>query len=85
MFRIAVYKLTTKLILVHNHPSGNTNVSDLDKSLTNRLMVVGQLLEIQVIDQLKLENTLHIAKKMKLKGMDIKTISEITGLSPEDI
>ena len=48
-------------------------------------MVVGQLLEIQVIDQLKLEDTLHIAKKMKLKGMDIKTISEITGLSPEDI
>ncbi|WP_409013185.1 JAB domain-containing protein [Emticicia sp. CRIBPO] len=38
MFRIAVYKLTTKLILVHNHPSGNTNVSDLDKSLTNRLI-----------------------------------------------
>ncbi len=127
IFRIAIYKLATKVIFVHNHPSGNTNISDLDKNLTKRLMVVGQLLEIAVIDhliisetefrsfqtegvmkeldksrwiieknlegevqkikleKLKLENTIAIANKMKLKGIDIETISEITGLEPDDI
>lgn len=127
IFRIAIYKLATKVIFVHNHPSGNTNVSDLDKNLTKRLMVVGQLLEIAVIDhliisetefksfqaegimkeldksnwiieknlegevqkikleKLKLESIINIAKEMKLNGIDVKLISKITGLEPDDI
>jgi|GEM_PF-5235072 len=60
-------------------------MNELDKSgwvIEQNLAGEAQKLKVE---KLKLENTLHIAKKMKLKGMDIKTISEITGLSPEDI
>lgn len=60
-------------------------MNELDKSgwvIEQNLAGEAQKLKVE---KLKLEHTLHIAKKMKLKGMDIKTISEITGLSPEDI
>lgn len=36
-------------------------------------------------EKLKLESIIAIADKMKLKGIDMDTISEITGLEADDI
>ncbi len=52
VFRIAVMKGAVKVILVHNHPSGELNSSEQDKDLTDRLIQVGIILNIRVIDHL---------------------------------
>lgn len=52
VFRIAVQKAASKLILVHNHPSGEVRPSDEDLELTDRLIQVGNILGIAVTDHL---------------------------------
>ncbi|XLS30485.1 JAB domain-containing protein [Flavobacteriaceae bacterium M23B6Z8] len=52
VFRMAIYKLANRVILVHNHPSGELNISDTDKNLTDKLLKVGKIIEIDVIDHL---------------------------------
>ena len=52
VFRMAIYKLAVRMILVHNHPSGETNISANDRDITDRLLKSGELLGIQVIDHL---------------------------------
>lgn len=51
-FRMAIYKLATQVIFVHNHPSGSTIASQADKDLTDYLYKAGKFLEINVIDHL---------------------------------
>ena len=50
--RSAVLKGATAVILVHNHPSGETTPSQADKTLTQRLVQVLQLVDIRVPDHL---------------------------------
>jgi DNA repair protein RadC len=52
VFRWAVMKGSVKVIMVHNHPSGEVRPSDADKDLTDRLIQVGRILNIEVIDHL---------------------------------
>jgi DNA repair protein RadC len=52
VFRIAVQKAAIKLILVHNHPTGETKPSKEDITITDRLIQVGKILAIDVIDHL---------------------------------
>ena len=52
VFRIPLYKSASKLILVHNHPSGILKPSDSDMDLTNRLMKAGDILDIEVMDHI---------------------------------
>ncbi len=52
VFRMAIYKLAAKVILVHNHPSGNATPSKGDHEFTDRLLKVGKLINIDVIDHL---------------------------------
>lgn len=52
VFRVAILKGAVKLILVHNHPSNSLKPSDADRNLTDRLMQVGNIIEIEVIDHL---------------------------------
>ncbi len=40
------------LIVAHNHPSGNPRPSATDKTLTEELVTMGQLLKIRVLDHL---------------------------------
>lgn len=40
------------IILVHNHPSGNTNPSEADRKITRRLKEACYLLEISLLDHL---------------------------------
>lgn len=52
VFRMGIYKLAVSMILVHNHPSGNLTPSQADKDFTDRLLKVGKLININVIEHL---------------------------------
>ncbi len=52
VFRVAVLKGAVKVILCHNHPSGEMKPSEADKDLTDRLIQVGRILNIEVTDHL---------------------------------
>lgn len=54
VFRDAVRSFASSVILVHNHPSGDPTPSDLDVLLTHRMVRVGRLLEIPVLDHIVL-------------------------------
>jgi len=52
IFKEAVLHEATKLILAHNHPSGNLDPSKADISLTKKLIEAGKTMDIQVVDHL---------------------------------
>ena len=52
VFRIAVQKAALKMVLVHNHPTGEMMHSQGDVEVTDRLLQVGRILGIEVIDHL---------------------------------
>ena len=52
IFNHALNHLASSVILVHNHPSGNTKPSEADKRLTKQLSEAGKLLEIAVLDHI---------------------------------
>ena len=57
VFRMAIYKMAVKVVLVHNHPSGNVKPSSADKDLTDRMLKTGELINIKVIDHLIISET----------------------------
>lgn len=53
IFRRALeLKIVTRLIISHNHPSGNLNPSEADKSLTCKIKDAGKLLDIVINDHI---------------------------------
>ncbi|MEA3421459.1 MAG: DNA repair protein RadC, partial [Acidobacteriota bacterium] len=52
VFADAISDRAAAVILIHNHPSGNVEPSDLDISLTKRLIKAGELLGIEVLDHI---------------------------------
>jgi DNA repair protein RadC len=71
VFRWAVMKGSVKVILAHNHPSGELKPSDADKDITDRLIQVGLILNIQVIDHM------IISVKSYLSFADIGLLAEL--------
>ena len=52
VFKNVIRNSGTSVVMVHNHPSGNTNPSSADISMTNRIKEAGNLLGIKLIDHL---------------------------------
>jgi DNA repair protein RadC len=52
LFRLALEKYATSVILAHNHPSGQLRPSQADIKLTHQLIRAGETLEIKVVDHL---------------------------------
>lgn len=52
IFKSALLKEATAIVLCHNHPSGDAKPSAHDKSLTKQLIMAGKVLEIKVIDHI---------------------------------
>jgi DNA repair protein RadC len=50
IFRPAIADSAHSIVVVHNHPSGDPNPSRLDLSLTRRLYLVADLLQIPLLD-----------------------------------
>lgn len=59
VFRVAVHKGASAVMLVHNHPSGVLEPSKADKDITDRLLQAGKILDIQVIDHLIISEKAH--------------------------
>lgn len=69
VFRVAVMKNASRVILVHNHPSGSLAPSDADKDITDRLIQVGRILNIDLIDHLIITPKSYISFR-SIKLMD---------------
>jgi DNA repair protein RadC len=52
IFELALRTKASAIIVAHNHPSGNLAPSEQDRELTKRLLRVGSLMEISVLDHL---------------------------------
>lgn len=61
VFRMGIYKLAVKMVLVHNHPSGNLKPSKTDVYLTDRMLKVGKIINIDVIDHLIITESKYIS------------------------
>ena len=63
VFREAIIRSSNKIILLHNHPSGNAEPSKEDKSVTNRLKECGELIGIEVIDHIIIGDGIYFSFK----------------------
>jgi len=52
VFNFAVSKKCKKIILCHNHPSGNIEPSDSDKVLTDKIKKGAEVLNIELLDHI---------------------------------
>lgn len=50
IFKPAIKNSASKIILVHNHPSGNPNPSQEDLEITKQLIEAGKLIDIKILD-----------------------------------
>lgn len=52
VFKVAIRKNSTSMILAHNHPSGDPTPSKEDRSITKRLVKTGEIVGIHVLDHI---------------------------------
>lgn len=52
VFRPALVAAAYGIVLMHNHPSGDSAPSEADRRLTSRLLEAGRLLQVQLIDHI---------------------------------
>ncbi len=57
IFSFALQKRAAKVILAHNHPSGELRPSERDRDITDRMYQAGLFLEVPVIDHIILDET----------------------------
>lgn len=56
VFEPAIRHLASSVILAHNHPSKNMEVSEADMKLTEKLIQSGTILDIEVLDHIITDN-----------------------------
>jgi DNA repair protein RadC len=61
VFREALLEPASGVILLHNHPSGNSNPSEEDLRITKQLVEAGRLLGIKVYDHLILAGDSYVS------------------------
>ena len=52
VFSVALKSNASGIVVVHNHPSGNLNPSEADKSITKKLKEASEILDIVLLDHL---------------------------------
>ena len=65
IFKDAIKSNASKIILVHNHPSGQVEPSRADIALTERVKIAGELLSIELIDHIIIGNGVFTSLKRK--------------------
>ncbi len=71
VFSFALQKRAVKIIICHNHPSGELKPSEADKDITDRLIQVGIIVSTEVLDHL------IISEKSYLSFKDIGLFDEL--------
>ena len=67
VFKPAVRKNATALIVVHNHPSGDPTPSPDDVAVTRELIKAGELIDVKVLDHIIIGRGRHVS--MKERGL----------------
>jgi len=65
VFEPAIRHFASAVILAHNHPSKNMEVSDADIKLTEKLIQSGAILDIEVLDHLVIADDGYVSFKEK--------------------
>lgn len=52
-----IEKLSSSVVLIHNHPSGNIQPSENDKSITHKIKEAGKLMDISTLDHVIIGDT----------------------------
>lgn len=61
VFRFAIKNNAARIIAVHNHPSGNPEPSENDKTVTKRLIRSGDILGTEVLDHIIVGNDSYVS------------------------
>ncbi|MGH1336579.1 MAG: JAB domain-containing protein [Aureispira sp.] len=61
VFSLALQKQAVKIILCHNHPSGELKPSMEDQDITDRLIQVGRIVNMPVLDHLVISDTAYLS------------------------
>jgi DNA repair protein RadC len=72
VFRYAIMKGVSSLILVHNHPSGDLTPSGQDKEITKRLKQAGEIIGIKVVDHIIVDGEGNYYSFNDLRAKSIK-------------
>jgi DNA repair protein RadC len=67
VFKPAVRRNATALIVVHNHPSGDPTPSPDDVAVTRELVKAGELIDVKVLDHIVIGRGRHVS--MKERGL----------------
>jgi DNA repair protein RadC len=59
VFRVAIMTAASVMIVMHNHPSGESTPSDADIKVTRDLIRAGQVLKMEVLDHVVIGNSSH--------------------------
>lgn len=59
--KVLSYPNVTRLIVAHNHPSGQTKPSEADITLTQRIKDAGRLLDIELLDHLIIGHNAYLS------------------------
>lgn len=65
VFEPAIRNFTVQIIIVHNHPSGNTEPSKDDLEVTRQLVEAGKILGIEVADHIIVAQNSYLSFKEK--------------------
>ncbi|WP_422091723.1 JAB domain-containing protein [Tenacibaculum ovolyticum] len=71
VFSFALQKRAVRIILCHNHPSGELKLSEEDKNISDRLIQVGIIVNTEVLDHL------IISDKNYLSFADTRLLNEL--------
>ena len=63
VFSFALQKRAVKIILCHNHPSGELKPSEADKDISDRLIQVGIIVDTEVVDHLIISDKSYLSFK----------------------
>ncbi len=70
LFREAIKRNCTAIIVAHNHPSGDPTPSPEDVRVTHRIVDAGKLLDIEVLDHLVIGHQKYVSLKERGLGFD---------------
>jgi DNA repair protein RadC len=69
IFRPAIIENANGIVVVHNHPSGESTPSPEDVALTREIVKAGQLLDIEVLDHLVIGRGKPAFVSLKERGL----------------
>ena len=68
IFKAAIRRNATNLIVIHNHPSGDPTPSPDDVAITRAILQAGELLDIKLLDHIIIGNGRFVSLKERGLG-----------------